>query len=305
MIAYTISRIWQSALTVVLVLVVVFVLARLAGDPTALLLPPTATEADAAAFRSALGLDQPLPQQFLSYVVDAVRFDFGQSLRGGGSAATFVLERLPATLWLAAVSLAVSLVMALGVGLLIELTPNEKLRTAILGLALVREAVPVFVFGLLAILVFGVWLQWLPFIGFDGPLSFVLPVLTLSSATLAMYLRILRSSFAGEERREYVRTAIAKGATRRHVVVREVLPNVMLPFVTTVALNLGTLIVGSVLVESVFSWPGVAYAVVQAVEQRDFPVIQAGVVLMAVVFVVFNLLADLVNTRIDPRIEVS
>lgn len=305
MIGYALSRVWQSLLTIVLVLVVVFVLARLAGDPTALLLPPTATDADADAFRAAYGLDKPLPEQFFLYVKDAFQFDFGQSLRGGGPAATFILERLPATLWLAAVSLVVSLVLALGIGLLVELTTSERLRTVVLGLALVREAVPVFVFGLLAILVFGVWLGWFPFIGFHGPLSFVLPVLTLSSATLAMYLRILRSSFAGEERREYVRTAFAKGATRRHVVLREVLPNVLLPFVTTVAINLGYLIVGSVLVESVFSWPGVAYAVVQAVEQRDFPVIQAGVVLMALVFVVFNLVADLVNARIDPRVQVG
>lgn len=305
MVGYALSRVWQSLLTILLVLVVVFVLARLAGDPTALLLPPEATDADIAAFRHAYGLDKPIPEQFVVYVLDAFHFDFGQSLRGGGSAAAFILQRLPATLWLAAVSLVVSLVLALGIGLLVELTTSERLRTFVLGLALVREAVPVFVFGLLSILVFGVWLGWFPFIGFNGPLSFVLPVATLSSATLAMYLRILRSSFAGEERREYVRTAIAKGATRRHLVLREVLPNVLLPFVTTVAINLGYLIVGSVLVESVFSWPGVAYAVVQAVEQRDFPVIQAGVVLMAVVFVVFNLLADLVNTRIDPRVKVA
>lgn len=298
---YLAGRSTQAALTIFLVVALTFVLARIAGDPTALLLP--ATEADAAEFRRALGLDQPIIVQFLSYLGDMFRLDFGESLRGGGSAFDVVMDRIPATLSLAGISLLVSLVLALGLGLVVELTRSERLRSAILALALLREAVPVFVFGLLLVLVFGVGLEWLLLIGRDGAASYIMPVATLSSMTLALYLRILRSPFGGEEGQDYVRTAVAKGASRRHVVLRETLPNVLLPFVTTVAINLGYLVVGSVLVESVFSWPGVAYAVVEAVTQRDFPVIQAGVVAMAVVFVAINLLADLVSARLDPRVR--
>jgi peptide/nickel transport system permease protein len=300
---YLAGRSAQAVLTIFLVVALTFVLARIAGDPTALLLPATATDADAAAFRAALGLDQPIIVQFGAYLADIVRLDFGDSLRGGGPAFDMVLDRLPATLSLAGISLLVSLVLALGLGLVVELTRSERLRSAILALALLREAIPVFVFGLLLVLVFGVQLQWLPFIGRDGFASYLMPVATLSSMTLALYLRILRSSFGGEEGQDYVRTAVAKGASRRHVVLKETLPNVLLPFVTTVAINLGYLVVGSVLVESVFSWPGIAYAVVEAVTQRDFPVIQAGVVAMAVVFVVINLLADLISAKLDPRVR--
>ncbi|MEV1294192.1 ABC transporter permease [Pseudonocardia sp. NPDC049635] len=303
MLRYLAGRCAQAVLTVFVVVALTFVLARIAGDPTALLLPATATAEDAAEFRQALGLDRPLLTQFVQYLADVSRLDFGESLRGGGPAFDVVLDRMPATLSLAGISLLVSLVLALGLGLVVELSRSERLRSAILALALLREAVPVFVFGLLLVLVFGVHLQWLPFIGRDGPATYVLPVLTLSSMTLALYLRILRSSFGGEEGQDYLRTAAAKGASRRYTILREALPNVMPPFVTTVAINLGYLVVGSVLVESVFSWPGVAYTVVEAVTQRDFPVIQAGVIAMAVVFVVINLLADLISAKLDPRIR--
>jgi len=302
---YLAGRSAQALLTIFLVVALTFVLARIAGDPSALLLPATATEQDAAEFRRALGLDQPVAVQFAGYLADLARLDFGNSLRSGGPAVDVILERMPATLSLAGISLLVSLVLALGLGLVVELTSSERLRSAILGLALLREAIPVFVFGLLLVLIFGVQLRSLPFIGREGPASYILPVATLSSLTLALYLRILRSSFGAEEGQDYVRTALAKGASHRHVVVRETLPNVLLPFVTTVAINLGYLVVGSVLVESVFSWPGVAYAVVEAVTQRDFPVIQAGVIAMAVVFVAVNLIADLVIARLDPRVRLG
>jgi peptide/nickel transport system permease protein len=302
---YIVIRLVQAIVTIWAVLSLTFVLAHMAGDPSALLLPPESSPAAIAAYRHAIGLDRPLGVQYLTFLGDASHFDFGNSLRGGGPALDFVTARLPATLELAGVSLAVSLVLALGLGLTIELTSSKRLRTFILSLALIREAVPVFVFGLLLIIVFGVKLQWFPFIGKAGPDSFVLPVATLSSVTLALYLRVLRSSFAQERSQDYVRTALAKGASRSHIVLREAFPNVLLPFVTTVAVNAGFLIVGSVLVETVFSWPGMAYAMVQAVEQRDFPVIQAGVILIAIVFIAVNTIADIVCSRLDPRIALA
>jgi peptide/nickel transport system permease protein len=299
---YIMIRLGQAVLTIFLILTLTFVLARMAGDPTALLLPPETNAADAAAYKHAIGLDKPLGTQYVNYIVGALHLDFGKSLRGGGPALDFVTSRLPATLELAGASLVVSLILALGLGLTIELTSSKRIRTAILSAALVREAIPAFVFGLLLIIVFGVKLEWLPFIGKNGPKSFVLPVLTLSSVTLSLYLRILRSSFAQERSQDYVRTALAKGSSRWHIVMREAFPNVLLPFVTTVAVNIGFLIVGSVLVETVFSWPGMAFAMVQAVQQRDFPVIQAGVILIATVFVLINLITDIVCSKLDPRI---
>lgn len=299
---YLVKRLAQAAVTVLIVVSLTFVLARIAGDPTALLLPPQSDQATIDAFRSALGLDRPLADQYVMFLGDALRLDFGDSLRGGGSALAMVLERLPATLTLTGLSLLVSLLLAAGLGLAAELTSRSWVRTTILSVALVREAVPVFVFGLLLILVFGVKLAWWPFIGNTGPASYILPVATLSSMTLALYLRVLRSSFAEERGSDHVRTALAKGETRWRIVVREALPNVLLPFVTTVAVNVGVLIVGAVLVETVFSWPGMTYAMVLAVQQRDFPVIQAGVIVIAVVFIGVNTLADVVTVLLDPRV---
>jgi peptide/nickel transport system permease protein len=194
-------------------------------------------------------------------------------------------------------------VLAVVFGLINELTRSRVVRSTVLGFSLIRDAVPTFVFGLVAIYVFGVQLHWLPFIGNRTPANYVLPVLTLATVTLALYLRLLRSAFADELSKDYVRTALAKGSPRAHLVLREVLPNVLPPFVTIVALNFGALIVGGVLVEAVFSWPGVAYTLVDAVQQHDFPVIQAGVVVVAIVFVIVNIVADLINLRLDPRVE--
>lgn len=302
---YVAIRLAQAALTIYLILTLTFVLARMAGDPTALLLPAETNSEDAEIYRKAIGLDKPLFEQYINYLKGAVQLDFGRSLRGGGPALDFITERLPATLKLAGVSLVVSIVLALGLGLIIELTNSNRLRTFILSGALLREAIPAFVFALMLILLFGVKLKWLPFIGMNGFSSYVMPVATLSSATLALYLRVLRSNFSDERSKEYMRTALAKGESRPYAIIREAFPNVLLPFITVVALNLGFLIVGSVLVETVFSWPGVAYAMVQAVTQRDFPVIQAGVIMIATVFVVVNIIADIVSSKLDPRIELS
>jgi peptide/nickel transport system permease protein len=298
------KRVLGGLLTIFLVLTFTFVLARLAGDPVALLVPITATDDEIAAYRTALGLDLPLPVQYWNFITSAVHLDFGNSLRSNRPAFEIIMERLPATLSLASAAFVSSLVVALGLGLVNELTRSRVVRSTILGFSLVRDAMPTFVFGLIMIYIFGVQLHVLPFIGNRTPASFVMPTITLATMTLALYLRLLRSGFAEELGKDYVRTAVSKGSSRFHLIVREVFPNVLPPFVTIVALNLGGLIVGSVLVEAVFSWPGIAYAIIEAVDQRDFPVIQAGVVVVATVFVAVNIIADVLNIRIDPRVRV-
>jgi len=303
---YIAIRCGQGLLTIFCIVSLTFVLARVAGDPTALLLPPEASAEDAAAYRAALGLDQPMLVQYVQFLGDVVRLDFGESLRSGTSATEAVLSRVPATLKLAGISMVVSVLLAIALSLVSELIDRPSVRTFILTASLLREAVPAFVFGIGLIYVFGVNLRWFPFIGStQGAASYVLPVATLSTMTLALYLRMLSSSFAEERGRDYIRTAMAKGASRFHIVLREAFPNVMLPFVTVVALNLSAVIVGSVLVETVFSWPGLAYAMVQAVQQRDFPVIQAGIIIIAVVFVIVNTASDFLAARLDPRITLS
>lgn len=297
------ARLIQVVVTLFSVLVVTFVLSRLSGDPAVLMLPDTATQEDVTAFRDALGLNEPLPVQFAIYVKDVVTLDFGNSIRSGEPALRVIGERLPASLELAGVSFVLGLVMSLLAGLAIELVRNRTFRTVALFLAVVREAIPLFVFGLALILIFAVQLRWFPAVGIGSWKHIVLPAITLGTLTLATYLRMLRSGFADEYERGYVRTARAKGLSRGHIVVKEAFPNVLLPVITVAGVNLGSLLTGSVIVEQVFGWPGVSSRILEAVSQRDYPVIQAGIIVLAVLYIGINLIVDLLYARIDPRIE--
>ncbi|MFZ4533084.1 MAG: ABC transporter permease, partial [Alsobacter sp.] len=178
-------------------------------------------------------------------------------------------------------------------------------RRCVLWLALVRQAIPTFWFGLLLILAFSVSLRWLPSLGRGTMANLVLPALTLGTYELALYLRLLDASFREQQSHDYVRTAYAKGEKRTRVLIREILPNVLLPMVTIAGLNLGVLLGGTVVTETVFSWPGVGRLIVQAVSQRDYPVIVAGILVTSLIFVLLNLLVDLLYAVLDPRVRLS
>ena len=305
MTAFLIKRVLQSVLTIFGVLTATFFLVRLAGDPAALLLPIEATDRDIAEFRRALGLDQPLPIQYLKFLLNAIEGDFGVSLRQRTSALGLVIERLPATLELALTAFVLGIVLAFLLGLAMRLSNSPRLRAVIMWAALIRQAIPVFWFGLLLILLFAVNLRWLPSLGRGTIAHLVLPALTLATYELALYLRLFNSSLASEGQQDYVRTAYAKGQSRVSVLLRHMLPNALLPLITIAGINLGVLLGGTVVTETVFSWPGVGRLIVQSVSQRDYPVIIAGVVVVCLIFVIVNLIVDLLYAYVDPRVRLS
>ena len=305
MLSFLLRRSLQAALTILGVLAAAFFLVRAGGDPVSLLLPVEATQADVAQLRTALGLDQPLAQQFALFVLNALRGDFGDSLRQRTPALGLVLERLPATLELALASFATGIALAFAAGLAMRLSGNRALRATLLWLAFTRQAIPVFWFGLLMILLFSVTLGWLPSLGRGGLANLVLPTLTLATYEFGLYLRLFNAAMAKEQGQDYVRTAYAKGQRRSIVTLRDMLPNALLPLVTIAGLNLGTLLGGAVVTETVFSWPGVGRLIVDSVSQRDYPVVITGVLVICIIFVAANLLVDLAYGLLDPRVRVS
>ena len=305
MIGFLIRRLMQAVLTVFGVVTAVFFLVQLSGDPSALLLPTEATPEDAARLREAMGLDSPLAIQYLTFLSNALQGDFGNSFRQRAPALPLVLERLPATLELAFSAFALGLVLAFAASLAVRLTRSERLRAALLWVAFTFQAIPVFFFGILLILLFSVTLGWLPSLGRGGLSHLILPALTLATFELALYLRLLNSAIAQEQSQDYVRTAYAKGQSRVQVLLRHMLPNALLPLVTIAGINLGVLLGGAIVTETVFSWPGVGRLIVQAVSQRDFPVVIAGVFVVSLAFVVVNLVVDLLYAVLDPRVRLS
>ena len=298
-------RALRALLTVFGVLTAVFFLVRLSGDPVAMMLPEQATPAQVADLRAALGLDRPLPAQYLHFLNNALHGDLGMSLRQRVPALGLVLERLPATLELALTAFVLGVGLAFAAGLTIHLSGKRWLRTALMWAALSRQAIPVFLFGQLLILLFAVQLRWLPSVGRGGLANLVLPAATLATYELGLYLRLFNAALAREFGQDYVRTAYSKGQSRARVILRHMLPNALLPLVTVAGINLGVLLGGTVVTESVFGWPGVGRLVVQAVTQRDYPVVIAGMLVVSLIFVLVNLLVDLLYAVLDPRVRLA
>jgi peptide/nickel transport system permease protein len=302
---YVVRRAVQAAVTLLGVATIVFFVVRLSGDPAALLLGEQARDAELAALRTELGLDRPLPVQYLQFMAGVLRGDLGVSIRQGEPALLLVAERLPATVQLAIVSFVVGIALAFGLGVLIQMIDNSHVTEAIMWLAFARQAIPVFWFGLLLVLVFSVTLGWLPAIGSGTWAHFVLPVATLATFELALYLRLFNSGFGEQLRQDYTRTSRAKGLSERIVVLRHALPNVLLPIITIAGINFGVLLSGTVVTETVFSYPGVGRLVVQAVQQRDYPVIQATMVVVSAIFVLVNFAVDVLYAYTDPRVRLG
>src|SRR5262245_38479847 len=248
---FVLTRTFQSVLTLFGVLTATFFLVRLSGDPTTLLLPPEATRQDIATLRQALGLDQSILVQYVKFLANTLSGDFGVSLRQRTPALDLVLERLPATLELAFTAFALGLLIALVLGLAMRFAENNRIRVGIMLIALVRQAIPVFWFGLLLILLFSVQLRWLPSLGRGTVWHLILPALTLATYETALYLRLFDASLAAESRQDYVRTAYAKGLGRMQVLFAHMLPNALLPLATIAGINLGLLLGGTVVTETV------------------------------------------------------
>jgi len=298
-------RLAQALAVLFGVSIVVFLLLRLSGDPTSLMLPLEATPEEREAMRRQLGLDEPIFLQYLDFVWRAVQGDLGGSLRGGGPALELVLERLPATALLAGSAMLLAILIAFPIGVIAALKPGSALDRASTTFALFGQSIPNFWFGLILILIFAVQLRLLPTGGMGGFANLILPTVTLAFWSAARTARLIRSGMIEALSQDYVRTAKAKGLSRFTVVVRHGLRNVMLPVVTVIGLDLAVLLGGAVVTETVFAWPGVGRLVVDSIAQRDFPVVQAAVLVVAVIYVVVNLVVDLLYTVLDPRTRVA
>lgn len=301
--AYIVRKVLHTLLVALGVVTLVFAALRLSGDPASTMLPGDASVDELVALRRALGLDRPLVVQYGQFLAGAIRGDFGDSFRHQQPAFGLVLERLPATLELAFVALAVSVLIALPLGVLAAIYRGQALDMIAMGFAVVGQATPFFWMGIMLILVVSVELRWLPTSGRGGPEHLVLPAVTLATHFAAVLARLTRTSMLEVLGQPYVRTARAKGLPERSVVLAHALKNAAVPVVTLVGLQFGTLLGGAVVTETIFAWPGVGRLAVQSIFARDYPVVQAGVLVLALSFVAINLLVDLLYATLDPRIR--
>ncbi|MCZ6618867.1 MAG: ABC transporter permease [Gammaproteobacteria bacterium] len=300
---YVISRVLQGLIAIFGALLIVFVAQRLSGDPVALMLPMDASEADFAAMREALGLDRPLLIQFAIFLGNALTGDFGQSYQWNAPAMQLLLDRLPATLELAMAGLLFAVLLAVPLGVFSAVHRGSWMDRSAKVFAMLGQAIPGFWIGLLLILFIAVELQWLPAYGRGTLAHLVLPAVALGWYPVAAMTRTLRSSMLDVLESDYIRMERAIGLPERTIVWRYALRNAAVPLVTMVGVYFANMLGGAFVIEVVFAWPGVGRTVVDAVFARDFPVVQAGVMLSAVVFVVVNLLVDLSYGFIDPRIR--
>jgi ABC-type dipeptide/oligopeptide/nickel transport system permease component len=296
-------RLLHTALVAVGVVTLVFVALRLSGDPAASMLPSDASVDELRDLRHALGLDRSVPAQYVAFLRDAVRGDFGESIRHQQPAFGLVLERLPATLELAFAALVLAVVVALPLGIVAALYRGRVVDVVAMGFAVVGQATPYFWMGIMLILVVSVELAWLPTSGRGDWRHLILPAVTLGTHFAAAIARLTRTAMLEVLGQQFVTTARAKGLGERHVVLAHALTNAAVPVVTLVGLQFGTLLGGAVVTETIFAWPGVGRLAVQSIFVRGYPVVQAGVLVLALVFVAINLFVDLLYGALDPRIR--
>ncbi|PYN07292.1 MAG: ABC transporter permease [Candidatus Rokuibacteriota bacterium] len=302
--AYLLRRLWQSAVTLVGVSILVFVILRVVpGDPAKMLLPEGAPPSAVEELNRHLGLREPLWVQYEIFLRSVVRGDFGQSFQYRAPALRVVIERVPATIALAVAAMALTVVVGVSLGVLTAVRQGTPWDYGGTVLAVLGQSLPNFWLGIMLVLLFGVTLRWLPTSGFGGWASLVLPSVTLAAFPTALVARLTRASLLEILGQEYIRTGRAKGLGERRVVLRHALRNATIPLLTVLGLQIGTLLGGAVITESIFAWPGMGKLVVDAIFFRDFPVVQTILILSATIFVVINLLVDLLYTVLDPRIR--
>ena len=306
MLPYLIRRLAGALVVILGVSCLVFLLIQLVpGDPVEVMLGESASSADRAALREQLGLNQPLPVQLWSYLSGLARGDLGVSLFSQRPIGELLLERIPATLLLTVAALGFALLLAVPLGVLAALRKDSLWDTGAMGFALFGVSIPNFWLGPLLILVFSLWLGWFPVSGAEGRGAWVLPALTLGTGLAAILSRMVRSSLLEVLQEDYMRTARAKGLSPTRVVWVHGLRNALLPVITLLGLQLGALLGGAVITETVFSWPGIGSLTIEAIQRRDYPLVQACVLLISLAYVLVNLGTDLVYAWIDPRIRLG
>jgi len=303
MTAILIRRLIRLGVVLLGVSIVTFGILHASGDPVSLIMPE-APEADRVALRASLGLDDPLALQFARFIGNVARGEFGQSFFHKVPARGLVLERMPTTLLLTGLAMALALAIALPVGIYSAIRRNSPLDHVATGVVFLGQSMPVFWTGIMLMLLFAVQWRWLPVSGWQSWSAVVLPTITLGAGTAPLLLRIVRSSMLEVVNLDYVRTARAKGVSERVVVWRHALINASLPLVTVAGLQFGLLLGGAIVTETVFAVPGVGRLIVGAIRQLDFPVVQAGVFMLATIIVLVNFTVDLLYLYLNPQVRI-
>ncbi len=302
--SFLLKRVFHSFIVLFGTLTLVFILVRLApGDPVIRMAGPDASLEEMEKMRKALGLDKPIYVQYVIYLGNVAKGDLGTSLRYHRPALELVIERLPATAQLALTSMVVAALISIPAGIIAAVKRGSVADTFTVAFALLGQSVPSFWLGIVLIIIFAVWLRVLPTSGYGGWRNLVLPTITLAFYMMGLITRLTRSSMLEVLGADYLRVARAKGLRERVVLIRHTLPNTLIPVVTVIGLQTGTLLGGAVITETVFAWPGIGSLVVDSISNLDYSVVQAVVLLSGVVFVVINFLLDVVYVLIDPRIK--
>ncbi|RMF93093.1 MAG: ABC transporter permease [Nitrospinota bacterium] len=300
---YIIRRALQSLIVCFGVSIITFLLLNVTGDPALLLLPPEATAEDVAVLREELGLNDPYIVQYGRFLKNILHGDFGDSFFVKQSASSLILERMPATIELAVAGLLVTIVVSIPLGIAAAVKRNSLLDSFASVFAITGQAMPVFWLGIMMIIVFGVKLHWFPVSGRGTPAHLVLPAITLGWYLAPLTMRLTRSGMLEVLGQEYIKTARSKGLRESLVLYKHALRNACIPVVTILGMQLGTLLGGAVVTETVFAWPGVASLAVTSIRNYDFPVVQAAVIIFAFFIVFANLFADIAVGLLDPRIR--
>lgn len=303
MLHYLLKRLLQALVVLFGVMTLVFVLLHLSGDPTQLLLPLDATTQEREVFREQMGFNDPLLLQYMRFAGDVVTGNLGFSYRHGEPALALVLQHLPATFQLASVALLTATIIALPIGIIAAVMRGTPLDSLTMTGALLGQATPVYWLGLMLILLFSVELQWLPSGGRHGLSSLILPAVTLAVFSMARIARMARSGMLDVLSQDFIRTARSVGIPESLVICKYGLRNAAIPLVTIIGLEFGVLLGGAVITETIFSWPGVGRLAVDSIFARDYPVVQAIVLVLASFFVAINIAVDLIYTYMDPRVR--
>jgi len=306
MLTFILQRLLSALLVILGVISIVFLLIHLIpGDPVEIMLGESATTADREALGVALGLNLPIGLQFQNYLIGLTQLDLGTSIHLRRPVSALLLERLPATGLLALVTLIITLTLALPLGIIAAVRRNTWWDTGAMSFSMLGVSIPNFWLGPVLILIFSLWLGWLPVSGRSGLASVILPSLTLATGLIAVLSRMVRSSMLEVLGEDYMRTARAKGLPPKKVILHHGLRNALLPVITMLGLQLGALLAGAVITETVFSWPGIGLLTIESIQSRDYPVVQACVLLISVTYVLVNLLTDLAYAWVDPRVRLG
>jgi len=303
--AYVLKRLGLALLVALAVSMIAFLLLRLSGDPAIAIAGEGARQADIELIRQTYGFDRPLPIQYLDWLGKSIRGDFGDSIYFKTPAAPLIFAKLQTTLLLGFLALAFALAISVPLGVLAAICRNSWIDRLCLAVAVVGQALPNFFFALLLIMVFSISLRWLPVSGSDSWLHFVMPTIALGYYVAPAFMRLIRAGMIEVLEADYIRTARAKGLPSSVVVFKHALRNAVVPVVALAAVQLGFLLGGSVVVETIFALDGLGYLAYQSITYKDFPVMQTIVLLLSVIYVVLTLASDVANAWLDPRIRVA